>query len=298
MIQHSRPPATRKGEVTRFAPSPTGYLHLGHAFSALAAYRTRGRGGSFLLRIEDIDPARCRDEFIGAIFEDLRWLGLGWEKPVRRQSEHPDDYRRALRRLGGLTYPCFCTRAEIKAEIARAGHAPHGSPGNLDSPVYPGLCRDLSARQRDRRIAGGQPSAKRLDSAAAIARTGPLDWFEAGRGNGKGEIIQARPERFGDAVLARKEAPTSYHLAVTVDDHLQGITRVTRGADLSPATDLHRLLQELLGYRPPTYHHHPLITDDAGRRLAKRDRDMTIRGLRESGYSARAVIAMAEARAR
>ncbi len=276
----------QKNEVTRFAPSPTGLLHLGHAFAALTAYHARGPGGSFLLRIEDIDAGRCRDEFVGAIFEDLRWLGLDWEEPVRRQSEHITDYQAARQRINDLTYPCFCTRAEIKAEIAHAGRAPHGSD-NPDGPVYPGTCRNLPAEQRARRIKAGEPYAERLNMAAAIARVGTLSWEETG-----GETVRAKPQRFGDIVLARKDMPTSYHLSVTVDDHLQGVTLVTRGVDLAPSTDVHRLLQGLLGYPPPAYHHHALITDATGRRLAKRDRDVTIRGLREAGYSAGEVVGM------
>ena len=270
-----------KREVTRFAPSPTGLLHLGHAFSALTAWRARGPGGNFLLRIEDIDPARCREEFVEAIFEDLAWLGLGWEAPVRRQSENMADYRRALDRLDrqGLTYPCFCTRSEIRKEIENSGRAPHGP----DGPVYPGTCRNKPARGR-----AETPHVTRLDTARASAAAGPLRRQEVGRG-----MIEARPERFGDVVLARKDVPTSYHLSVTVDDHLQGVTLVTRGEDLMLHTDVHRLLQGVLGYEPPAYRHHRLLTDAAGRRLSKRDRDVTIRSLREAGHAPDRVVAMA-----
>lgn len=293
---HSNPTSTK--EVTRFAPSPSGYLHLGHAFAALTAYHARGAGGSFLLRIEDIDASRSREQFVDAIYEDLRWLGIDWEKPVRRQSQHMDDYRAALRRLKGLTYPCFCTRAQIKEEIARAGHAPQGP----DGAIYPGICKNLSDQQRAHRIASDNPNAERLNMTAAIAHANRdanrhanaiasrLTWEEVGQG-----IVHAQPLRFGDAVLARKDMPTSYHLAVTVDDHLQGVTLVTRGIDLAPSTDLHRLLQALLGYPPPTYHHHPLLTDTNGKRLAKRDHAMSVRALRESGHDARAVVEMAMA---
>ena len=273
------------GEVTRFAPSPTGYLHLGHAFSALNAYHARGRGGSFLLRIEDIDPGRCRTEFTEAILEDLEWLGLEWETPVRKQSDHLDDYAAALRKLDlrGLVYPCFCTRSEIKAEIQRSGYAPQGP----DGPIYPGICRKLSAEKRDDRVDTGEAHVLRLDMTGAATVAGPLSWRDDEQG-----LVMAKPDRFGDVVLARKDVPTSYHLSVTVDDHLQGVTLVTRGADLALATDVHRLLQGLLGYDTPRYSHHRLIKDVTGRRLAKRDQDMTIRDLRESGYTPEEVIAM------
>ena len=272
-------------EVTRFAPSPTGHLHLGHAYSALKAYRARGPGGSFLLRIEDIDPGRCRDEFVESIREDLRWLGLGWEEPVRRQSEHMDDYRRATAALErrDLVYPCFCTRSDIRLEIERSGQAPHGPEG----PIYPGLCRGLPAAERAAALAAGRPCAMRLDVVRAAAAAGPLAWRDLERGD-----VAARPERFGDVVLARKDVPTSYHLSVVVDDHLQGVTLVTRGADLAPLTDVHRLLQALLGYEPPEYRHHRLIAGPDGRRFAKRDRAMTIRSLRMSGHSPSDVVAM------
>ncbi|MDA0996772.1 MAG: tRNA glutamyl-Q(34) synthetase GluQRS [Proteobacteria bacterium] len=263
--------------VTRFAPSPTGYLHLGHAYSALfAAQAAHDAGGRFLLRIEDIDPGRCRSEFDTAISEDLAWLGLAWETPVRRQSEHLPDYQAALDRLagGGLIYPCFCTRKDIADEIAAAGGAPQGP----DGPVYPGICRTIAAGERRERVATGQAHALRLDMAAACRRAGPLSWQDDSRGK-----IAARPERFGDIVLARKEVPTSYHLSVTVDDALQGVTLVTRGEDLNDATDIHRLLQALLGLPTPLYRHHRLLTDTRGRRLAKRDRAATIRSLREAG---------------
>ncbi len=273
--------------MTRFAPSPTGHLHLGHAHSALFAFRAARRtGGRFLLRIEDIDPVRCRPEFAAGIAEDLAWLGLDWEEPVRRQSDHFADYRAALDRLAeaGLLYPCFCTRAEIQAEIARAGHAPHGP----DGPVYPGRCRSLPPAERALRIAAGQPFALRLAVDEAARRAGPLTWHDRVRGR-----QTARPDLFGDVVLARKDTPASYHLAVTVDDALQGVTLVTRGEDLFAATHLHRLLQAALGLPTPDYHHHRLLTDDAGRRLAKRDRALTLRALREAGRSAEEVRALA-----
>ena len=278
---------TPSAPVTRFAPSPTGLLHLGHAHSALFAWRAARRAsGRFLLRIEDIDRGRCRPEFEAAIFEDLAWLGLTWEEPVRRQSAHFDDYRAALERLAarGLVYPCFCTRKEIQAEIARAGRAPHGPEG----PLYPGLCRGLSADEGQSRIAGGESHALRLDLARALGSVGDLAWEDLGEG-----MIEATPEVLGDVVLARKDVPTSYHLAVTWDDALQGVTLVTRGADLLPATHVHRLLQELLDLPTPAWHHHALVEDESGRRLAKRHDALSIRALRAAGRSPAEVRALA-----
>ena len=277
--------------VTRFAPSPTGYLHLGHVRSAWEGWHAaREAGGRFLLRIEDIDTGRCRPEFDAAIREDLAWLGLDWDGSVRRQSEHFDDYRAALARLDEqrLLYPCFCTRKEIQAEIARAGGAPQGEEG----PVYPGTCKRLSSEQRAARAADGWDYALRLDVAAALDRTGRLDWSEAGH------AVPANPAALGDVVLARKDVPTSYHLAVTVDDALQGVTLVTRGADLFAATHIHRLLQALLGLLTPRYRHHPLLTDPSGRRLAKRDRALTIREMRESGMTPAEILARAQSNGR
>ncbi len=267
--------------VTRFAPSPTGYLHLGHAYAALFAdAKAKEAGGRLLLRIEDIDPGRSRPEFEAAIIEDLKWLGLSWEEPVRRQSEHIGDHRSALMVLEdrGLVYPCFCTRKEIQAEIARAGRAPHGPEG----PLYPGTCRGLASPACGARIAEGRPYALRLDVAKAQAATGPLTWREHGRGLAGAEV-PADPACLGDLVLARKDVPTSYHLAVVVDDAAQGVTLVTRGEDLAPATHVHRLLQALLGLAVPAWHHHGLLTDGAGRRLAKRDEARSIRVLRQAG---------------
>lgn len=272
--------------TTRFAPSPTGGLHLGHAFSALDAHQAaRDAGGRFLLRIEDIDLGRCRSEFEQGIFEDLRWLGLSWEEPVRRQSEHFDDYKAALDRLSNmdLIYPCFCTRKDIAAEIEAAGGAPQGP----DGPVYPGTCRHLSETERSDRIGAGESYALRLDISDAAARTGTLTWRDLNVGD-----ITARPERFGDVVLARKDTPTSYHLAVTHDDHLQGVTLVTRGTDLFDATDVHRLLQALLGLDTPDYRHHGLLTGEDGKRLAKRDRAATLADLRASGETPEDVYAL------
>jgi glutamyl-Q tRNA(Asp) synthetase len=271
--------------VTRFAPSPTGFLHLGHAFSALTAWRiARENAGRFLLRLEDLDPTRCRAEFATAILEDLAWLGLDWDSEVRVQSHHLPEYRAALDALTarGLLYPCFCTRADIQ-QSASAPHTPDGVPR------YPGTCRGLSADQRQTRLAAGERYALRLDITRALGCCDEELCFEE---EGKGRI-RCRPERFGDVVLARKDAPSSYHLCVTHDDALQGVTLVTRGEDLMPATDLHRLLQSLLGWPAPAYAHHPLLTDPAGRRLAKRDRAATLRELRAHGHSAAEVRAMA-----
>ena len=281
MAKTGAPPA-----VTRFAPSPTGLLHLGHACSALFAEALAGEGGRFLLRIEDIDPGRCRPEFEAAIYEDLAWLGLQWEPAVRRQSEHMDDYARALSELDdlGLVYPCFCTRGEIRAEIARSGAAPHGP----DGPVYPGICRRLAREEARARIAAGESHALRLDMARAAAAAGPIAWHDRGRGK-----TAARPEIFGDVVLARKDAPTSYHLSVTVDDHIQNVNLVTRGEDLFEATHVHRLLQALLGLNTPAYRHHRLVRDESGQRLAKRHDSLSIRSLRERGHAAEEVRAMA-----
>ncbi len=273
--------------VTRFAPSPTGRLHLGHAYSALFAYgAAMESGGRFLLRIEDIDTARCRSEFEAGIFEDLAWLGLHWQTPVRRQSEHLGDYRAALERLSAarLVYPCFCSRKEILAEIAGAAAAPHGPAG----PLYPGTCRALGAEERAARIAEGRPYALRLDVGAASERTGRLTWRDLERG-----AIAAEPELLGDVVLGRRDTPASYHLAVTLDDHIQDVSLVTRGEDLFAATHIHRLLQALLDLAVPTYRHHRLLTNDRGERLAKRDDALTLAALRAAGHTSAAVRAMA-----
>lgn len=276
--------------VTRFAPSPTGLLHLGHAHSALAGWRAaRAVGGRFLLRIEDIDSDRCRPAFAAAILEDLHWLGLDWDEPVRRQSEHREDYRNALARLEelGVLYPCFCSRAEIQAEIAAAGQAPHGP----DGPLYPGTCRRLGPAERRARMAAGQPYAMRLDAGRAAALAGPVTWRE--EGEGLAGLTAVDPMVLGDVVLARKDIGTSYHLAVTVDDHLQGVTLVVRGRDLHAATHVHRLIQAVLGLREPTYRHHVLLTDAAGQRLAKRDGALSLRALRQAGRSPAEVRALA-----
>ncbi len=269
---------------TRFAPSPTGWLHLGHAFAALTAFqKARESGGRFLIRLEDIDGTRARPEFEEAIYEDLHWLGLQWETPVRRQSSHFADYQSALNQLSdrGLLYPCFCTRREILDEVARSSNAPQGPDGAL----YPGLCRHRSEQERADRIASGQPYALRLDiSKAMTTAPGPLTWQDFTHGT-----FTATPQIYGDVVLARKDTPASYHVAVVVDDALQGITLVTRGEDLLPATHLHRLLQALLNLPTPQWQHHRLITNAAGVRLAKRDNALSLRHLRESGWTAERV---------
>ncbi|MFI5030493.1 MAG: tRNA glutamyl-Q(34) synthetase GluQRS [Reyranellales bacterium] len=270
--------------VTRFAPSPTGELHLGHAYSARIAWaRARETDGQFLLRIEDIDIRRSRREFDAAIREDLHWLGLDWDGAVRRQSEHFADYGRALDGLDacGLIYPCFCTRADIAA----ATDAPHGP----DGPLYPGTCRHLPRAERRERLAAGEEHCLRLDAEKAAGEAGPYDFFDETRGT-----IEGQPLLFGDVVLARKDTPTSYHLAVTVDDHLQGVTLVTRGEDLLPSTHVHGLLQRLLGYETPRYAHHKLLTDADGRRFAKRDKSLTLRALRDSGITPAQVFSLIE----
>jgi glutamyl-Q tRNA(Asp) synthetase len=270
--------------TTRFAPSPTGYLHLGHAYSASFASRA-AEGGQFFLRIEDIDPVRCKPEFTDAIFEDLHWLGLKWPEPVRQQSQHMADYTSAVEtlRAEGLVYPCFCTRREIEQEAQGAAHAPHTEDGG---PIYPGTCRSLSETERTDRIARHQTANWRLDIDAAMKMCGPLFWHDRVKGK-----IEVAPKIFGDVVLARKDVPTSYHLSVTVDDHLQGITLVTRGNDLFASTHIHRLLQALLGFNTPEYQHHGLLRDATGHRYAKRDRSVTLRDLRTQGKTADEIIA-------
>lgn len=263
--------------ATRFAPSPTGRLHIGHGWSALQAMDlARSRGGVLRLRVEDIDAGRCRPEHVAGLLEDLRWLGIVWAGEPVFQSQRLASYQAALDRLKalGLVYPCFCTRAAIAAEIAASGSAPHGA----DGPLYPGTCRALSPAERARRLDRGVPHGWRLDMARAVARAGPLDWTDMEAGP-----VAAHPERSGDVVLARKDAPTSYHLAATVDDAAMGITHVLRGADLRAATDVHRLLQALLGLPSPLYRHHPLLLDAGGRRLAKRDHSLTLAELRAGG---------------
>jgi len=272
----------------RFAPSPNGELHLGHALSALTnAAMAQRLGGRFLVRIEDIDPARSRPEFVAGIFEDLAWLGLAWEEPVLRQSEHMADYAAAADRLAamGLLYPCFATRAEIAAAATAGPTDPDGAP------LYPGLHRNLDRSEAARRLAAGESAAMRLDMAKALVRAKailggrPLTFTELGS-DMQPQQVTADPARWGDVVIQRKEVPTSYHLSVVIDDARQGVTHVVRGRDLRPATDLHRLLQILLGLPAPIYHHHRLLTDETGRKLAKSARDRSLRELRAGGVAA------------
>jgi glutamyl-Q tRNA(Asp) synthetase len=284
-------PGGDRMSVFRFAPSPNGYLHLGHALSALLnADRAKAAGGRLLLRIEDIDETRCRPEYEAAIYEDLAWLGLVWEQPVRRQSEHYGDYRTALAKLDamGLVYPSFESRAEIAALVAAREPWPRDPDG---APLYPGNAKAMAPAERARRMAAGAPYALRLDIVAALARSGPLTWQETGAGPAgeTGSIAAhpvANPAIWGDVVLARKETPTSYHLAVAVDDAAQGVTEVVRGRDLFHATSVHRLLQALLGWPAPRYHHHRLILDADGNKLSKSTLATGLRELRARGASA------------
>jgi len=273
--------------VFRFAPSPNGYLHLGHAFSALLNLDlARQTGGRLLLRIEDIDLTRCKPEFETAIYEDLTWLGIAWDGPVRRQSEHLADYREALEKLSAqnLVFPSFETRAEIAKLVAQreaSGRWPRDPDG---APLYPGTAKLLSSDERARLLGSDAPYALRLDMAAACARAGDLFWAEHGEGpDGEIGAVAARPEAWGDVVLARKETPTSYHLSVVVDDALQGVTEVVRGQDLFWSTSVHRLLQQLLGLPQPAYRHHRLILDAAGGKLSKSTEATGLRELRAGG---------------
>ncbi|MCK1268208.1 glutamyl-Q tRNA(Asp) synthetase [Bradyrhizobium sp. GM2.2] len=273
--------------VFRFAPSPNGYLHLGHAYSALLnSDRARETGGRLLLRIEDIDATRCRPEYETAIYEDLAWLGIAWETPVRRQSEHLDAYRTALDRLLalGLVYPAFESRAEI-ARLVKAREADGPWPRDPDGvPLYPGAARSLSADERDRLIDTGAPYALRLDMAAACRRAVGLSWNELGEGpDGERGVVPARPEAWGDVIVARKKTPTSYHLSVVVDDALQDISEIVRGQDLFHATSVHRLLQVLLHLPEPVYRHHGLLRDERGRKLSKSTSSTGLRELRAGG---------------
>lgn len=275
--------------VFRFAPSPNGYLHLGHALSALINHdMARAAGGRLLLRIEDIDATRCRPEYEAAIYEDLAWLGIAWEEPVRRQSAHLDDYRAALAQLEsmGLLYPSFESRAEIAALVA--GRESRGAwPRDPDgAPLYPGDAKTVSPEERRRRIEAGGRYAVRLDMTAAIARAGKVTWMEMGHGpDGECGPLRATPARWGDVVLARKETPTSYHLSVVVDDALQGVTQVVRGQDLFHASSVHGLLQTLLGLPTPAYHHHRLLLDADGKKLSKSTRATGLRELRSQGVT-------------
>jgi glutamyl-Q tRNA(Asp) synthetase len=265
--------------VTRFAPSPTGPLHLGHVRAAWAAWHAaREAGGSYLLRLEDIDPQRCRPVYAAAVCADLAWLGLHWDGDVRVQSAHLPEYRAALAALAarGLAYPCFCSRADIVRELAASARAPHAPDG---APLYPGTCRGLPAADARARLRAGAPHAWRLHMAAAVQAAPPgLRFHEAGRG-----WLAADPAPFGDVVLGRRDAPASYHLCVTHDDALQRVTLVTRGIDLLPATHLHVLLQALMGWATPEYAHHPLVVGADGRRLSKRDGAVAIAALRAAG---------------
>jgi glutamyl-Q tRNA(Asp) synthetase len=276
--------------VFRFAPSPNGYLHLGHALSALLnADMARAADGRLLLRIEDIDATRCRPDYEAAIYEDLAWLGLAWEQPVRRQSEHFGDYRAALARLEamGLVYPSFESRAEIAALVAAREPWPRDPDA---APLYPGTAKTLSAAERSDRLASGAPYALRLDMAAALARVPRLTWTETGAGpEGETGAINAHPAAWGDVVLARKDVPTSYHLAVVVDDAAQGVSDVVRGRDLFHATSVHRLLQALLGLPKPRYHHHRLLLDADGRKLSKSTQATGLRELKAKGLTPPAI---------
>ena len=278
-----------KPPVFRFAPSPNGLLHLGHALSAILNHEmAKAAGGRFLLRIEDIDAARCTPEFEAAIFEDLGWLGLSWEKPVRRQSDHLDVYRQALETLidRDLVYPAFLTRGEIRIAVSAFEAEGKAWPRDPDgAPLYPGNERTLSASVRRERLAGGRPYAWRLDMAKALAQLdAPPTWQESGFGpKGETGTIAADPAAWGDVILSRSDAPSSYHLAVTVDDALQGVTHVVRGRDLFYATSVHRLLQQLLGLPQPAYHHHRLILAEDGRKLSKSNRDTGIAAFRQAG---------------
>jgi glutamyl-Q tRNA(Asp) synthetase len=275
--------------VFRFAPSPNGYLHLGHAYSALLNFdRARESGGRLLLRIEDIDPARCRTEFEQAIYRDLGWLGISWEMPVRRQSEHLTEYRTALEKLiaQGLVYPSFESRAEV-ARLIKQKEAEKPWPRDPDgAPLYPGVARTRSSEERERLLRSGVPYALRLDMAAACARAGELNWNECGEGpQGERGTVAARPELWGDVIVARKETPTSYHLAVVVDDALQGVTEVVRGQDLFWSTSVHRLLQQLLGLPQPLYRHHRLVRDATEQKLSKSTDATGLRELRAAGVT-------------
>lgn len=275
--------------VFRFAPSPNGYLHLGHAYSALLNFDlARTAGGRFLLRIEDIDATRCRPEYERAIYDDLDWLGIEWEQPVRRQSDHLDLYRAAIEKLSarGLVYPAFESRAEIMRLIG--SHPLKPWPRDPDgAPLYPGSAKLLSPQQRGARLAADAPYALRLDGNAALDIAGSLDWREEGRGpEGETGMVATAPQAWGDVILARKETPTSYHLSVVIDDALQGVTHVVRGQDLFWSTSLHRLLQRLLDLPEPIYRHHRLLLDESGQKLSKSTRSTSLQSLRAAGKTA------------
>jgi glutamyl-Q tRNA(Asp) synthetase len=276
--------------VFRFAPSPNGHLHLGHALSALQNFdMARAAGGRFLLRMEDIDTTRCRPEFEAAIIEDLAWLGIQWEQPVRRQSEHLDEYRAALGKLAAmrLTFPSFESRAEI-AHMVGDRDVRERWPRDPDGvPLYPGAARQLKELDRQARIERGDPYAIRLDMEKATEWTGPLRWSETGAGpSGETGDMAAEPAAWGDVIVGRKETPTSYHLSVVIDDALQGVTHVVRGQDLFWSTSVHRVLQTLLDLPAPSYHHHRLILDADGKKLSKSTQATGLRELRAQGLTA------------
>ncbi|MFK0277335.1 tRNA glutamyl-Q(34) synthetase GluQRS [Ensifer sp. NPDC090286] len=285
--------------VFRFAPSPNGLLHLGHALSAVLNHDlAKAANGRFLLRIEDIDQTRCRPEFEAAIYEDLAWLGLDWERPVRRQSEHLDAYASALQRLDmlGVIYPSVMTRGEIKAAVAEAEAGGQAWPRDPDgSPLYPGRERELPPAERATLTASGKAYAWRLDMRKAVALLGEghLTWAESGHGpEGETGTIIADPAAWGDVILSRSDAPSSYHLSVVVDDALQGITPVVRGRDLYYATSVHRLLQRLLDLPEPLYHHHRLLLGPDGRKLSKSNQDTGIAAFRAAGRTPEEVRAL------
>lgn len=282
-------PNVSAGPIFRFAPSPNGYLHLGHAYSALFNFKlARALGGRLLLRIEDIDPTRSRQHFEAALIEDLNWLGLHWDEPPRRQSEHLPDYRAALDKLvgRGLAYPCFCSRGEIAQVCAGRADWPRDPDGAF---VYPGTCRTLPSAEREARRAAGARFSLRLDMAKALAESGaPLTYREFYEGE-TGMIVLAKPQAWGDVLIGRRDVPASYHIACTLDDHAQGVTDVVRGLDLEAATGLHRLLQALLNLRTPDYRHHRLVLDAQGRKLSKSKSSPSLRDLRRRGASAAAI---------
>jgi glutamyl-Q tRNA(Asp) synthetase len=268
--------------ITRFAPSPSGELHLGHAYSAKLNYDyAKENGGTFILRIEDIDHLRCKVEHENGIFMDLHWLGIKWPTPVRRQSEHFEDYATALKKLDqmGLLYPCFCTRKDIREEINESSRAPHLKPKmGPEGLIYPGICRHLTDKERQEKIDAGIPHAMRINLEKSLSLVpAPLYWTDLKTGQQKAE-----PELMGDVVLARKDFPTSYHLSVVIDDDIQNVTHVIRGEDLYYASHFQRLLQHLLDLKTVTYDHHALLTTKDGNRLAKRDKSITIKSIRES----------------
>jgi glutamyl-Q tRNA(Asp) synthetase len=275
--------------VYRFAPSPNGFLHIGHAYSALRNFdMARRADGRFLLRIEDVDVDRCRLAYEQAIYEDLEWLGISWSEPALRQSEHFSIYAQAVEALQerGLLYPCFCSRLEISRAVSGMRDWPRDPDGG---PLYPGTCRNLSEEERARRLASGQHAALRLDMAQAVGQGGRLlGWSEYGEGDNVRDV-HAKPSLWGDCVLARKDVPTSYHISVVVDDARQGVSDVVRGKDLFDATSLHRLLQELFDLPAPRYHHHDLLRDPAGQKLSKSTRAKSLRALREEGVTAQDV---------